>query len=191
MNLRRSSFRISRRRPITKWPIRTIMFRDQQVRILSIPTPIHNLLRSADWTYSGPYLEMVNGSRDETGTVWKPSLSAFKRCRSRFWRSSPSRDMALFCQGSLWSYRFIPESQPVWTDMIMIISVAYVHIGWRQPIRYEWSDMIIFWSDATLIERYDRGPVQVLQPPLATASDNDAGSYLSLSSRSWSPDFFV
>ena len=64
-----SYVRITRRRPITKWPIRTIMFRDQQVRILSIPTPIHNLLRYADWSYSGPYLEMVNVSRDETGTV--------------------------------------------------------------------------------------------------------------------------
>ena len=28
-----------------------------------------------------PYLEMVKASRDETGTVWKVSLSAFNRCR--------------------------------------------------------------------------------------------------------------
>ena len=30
-----------------------------------------------------PYLEMASVSRDETGAIWKPSLSAFKRCQDR------------------------------------------------------------------------------------------------------------
>ena len=46
-----------------------------------------------------PYLGAVDASEDETGTVGKPSLSAFKRCRSRPRRRSPRRDTAWVCQG--------------------------------------------------------------------------------------------